>query len=387
MDPSRPGPLDPQVAIGLLQRGQALAAQGDWEPAAATFARVVGSPDPDLHVAALLGLGECRYRMDDDPGALQAWISATQAPETPFTWRAWKQLAAARVQERDLPGAARAYREAERRAPAEERAEIASRLGWLTKEMGDTGRAERHFRRSRAGFSPDPTVTYAIIGITVAIGVAGLLSEALDAWFFTNLALIKPYVAQGELWRLLTVVLVHGGVLHLAFNMYALFIVGPIMEQLYGHARFLLVYVLCGIAGSAASFAFSDTIASVGASGAVFGLFGMLLVADRVHKPALTRNARNLTGQIGMLIMVNLAIGLVAGNIDNAAHVGGLVAGLLLGLIMVPTAPTMASFWANVAGTRLQSGLSRLGWLLGAAIVLGVVALLVAAGPAAFSLG
>ena len=101
----------------------------------------MGAADPNLHVAALLGLAECRYRMDDEPGALQAWISATQAPETPLTWRAWKQLAAMRVQERDLPGAARAYREAERRAPAEERA--GDRLAPGLAEQGDG----RHGRR------------------------------------------------------------------------------------------------------------------------------------------------------------------------------------------------------------------------------------------------
>lgn len=384
MDPNRPGPLDPQVAIGLLQRGQALAAQGDWEPAAATFARVVGVSDPNLHVAALLGLGECRYRMDDEAGALQAWISATQAPETPLTWRAWKQLAAARVQERDLPGAARAYREAERRAPAEERPEIASRLGWINKEMGNTGTAERYFKRSRTGIGIEPYVTYAIIAVTVAIGMLALAIPDFDIWSQNTLALTKYGVYTGEYWRLGTVVLVHGGILHLAFNMYALFIVGPIVEQLYGHWRFLLIYVLCGLGGSAASYAFSDARASVGASGAVFGLFGMLLVADRIHKPALTRNARNLTAQIGGLIAVNLVIGFVATGIDNAAHIGGLVTGAILGLVMVPIAPTMATFWTNVASSKLQIGLTRLGWLVGTVIVLGVVAALVAAGPAAF---
>jgi membrane associated rhomboid family serine protease len=384
MDPNRPGPLDPQVAIGLLQRGQALAAQGDWEPAAATFARVVGVSDPNLHVAALLGLAECRYRMDDEPGALQAWISATQAPETPLTWRAWKQLAAARVGERDLPGAARAYREAERRAPAEERPEIASRLGWINKEMGNTGTAERYFKRSRTGMGIEPYVTYAILAVTVVIGLLALLVPAFDTWSFQAFSLDKLLVWQGEYWRLGSVVLVHGGILHLGFNMYALFIVGPIVEQLYGHARFLLIYVLCALGGSAASYVFSDVRWSVGASGAVFGLFGMLLVADRVHKPALTRNARNLTAQIGGLIAINLVIGFVATGIDNAAHIGGLLAGAVLGLVMVPIAPTMATFWTNVAGSKLQSGLTRLGWLVGIVIVGAVVVAAIAAGPAAF---
>jgi hypothetical protein len=103
-----------------------------------------------------------------------------------------------------------------------------------------------------------------------------------------------------------------------------------------------------------------------------------------VHKPALTRNARNLTAQIGGLIAVNLVIGVVGQGIDNAAHVGGLTAGLVLGLVMIPSAPTMAAFWTNVANSRLQTGLTRLGWLVGAIVVLGTVAFLVSMGPASF---
>ena len=133
----------------MLQRGQVLADQGDWDIAAGTFARVVGSPDPALHTAALLGLAECRYRLDDEPAALQAWIAATQAPENPLTWRAWKALAAARVRCDDVAGAARAYREAARRAPASEQPELQSRIGWLSKELGDDRTAQRAFGRSR----------------------------------------------------------------------------------------------------------------------------------------------------------------------------------------------------------------------------------------------
>ena len=118
-DPGRPGPLDTDVAVGLLRRAQALAEQGDWDLAAGTFARVVGHQDPALHTAALLGLAECRYRLDEDAAALQAWITATQAPENELSWRAWKALAIARVRESDDVGAARAYREAARRAPPE----------------------------------------------------------------------------------------------------------------------------------------------------------------------------------------------------------------------------------------------------------------------------
>lgn len=379
-----PGPLDPSVAVGLLQRAQALAEQGDWEHAAVTFARVVGNHDPNLHVAALLGLAECRYRMDDEPAAVQAWISATQGPEGPLTWRAWKQLAASRVRGGDLAGASRAYREADKRAPASERAEIASRLGWLAKETGDAGTARRQFARSRTGGAPDPLVTWAILAVTIAIGVSVFLLGDSRFWY-EWLALTQRGIADGEYWRLFTVVLVHDNQLplHLAFNMYALFLVGPIVEALYGHIRFLLLYLACAAAGSAASYLFTGAPIAVGASGAIFGLFGVLLVADRVHKPALTRQARNLTFQIIGLIAINLVIGFSARGIDNAAHIGGLLAGCWLGFAVVPKdAVTLARFWSGTGSSAtMRMPRPAMMAVLGFAVVAVMVALAVTVVP------
>ena len=178
---------------------------------------------------------------------------------------------------------------------------------------------------------PQPVVTYGLLAVTSVIslldpgrrpGRAASRGCCLDKF---------AIYFGGEYWRLLTVVLVHGSLIHLLFNMYALWIIGPIVEALYGPSRYLGIYLLCAAAGSAASYATSPSPA-VGASGAVFGLFGALLVADRVHKPALTRNARNLTTQIGILIGVNLVIGFSMPGIDNAAHIGGLAGGRLAGL-------------------------------------------------------
>jgi rhomboid protease GluP len=349
-DPVRSGPLDSDVAVSLLKRAQVLADQADWDLAAGTFARVIGSDDPALHTAALLGLAECRYRLDDEPAALQAWISATQAPENELTWRAWKALAAARVRSDDVPGAARAYREAARRAPASEQAEIQSRVGWLSKELGDDRGAERAFSRTRPSGMPQPLVTYGILAITTIISLVTILTRPADGGpgeLELLLWLDKGAMYDaGEYWRLLSVALVHGSFIHLGFNMYALWIIGPIVEALYGPGRFAGIYLVCAAAGSAASFATSANPA-VGASGAVFGLFGALLVADRVHKPALTRNARNLTLQIGMLIAINLVIGFSIPRIDNAAHIGGLLAGAALGFLLVPTGVTLGSFWSR----------------------------------------
>jgi membrane associated rhomboid family serine protease len=387
-DAGRAGPLDADVAVGLLQRGQTLTEQGDWDIAAGTFSRVVGSPDPAVHTAALLGLAECRYRLDDEPAAIQAWISATQAPENPLTWRAWKALAAARVRAGDMAAAARSYREAARRAPQSEQAELQSRIGWLSKELGDGRASERAFSRSRTRGVPQPTITYALLAVTVVTSLMTLVGGQDE---LQSLLLLDKFAIlfDNEYWRLLTVVLVHGSLIHLLFNMYALWTIGPIVEALYGPWRYLAIYGLCAVAGSAASYATSPNPA-VGASGAVFGLFGALLVADHVHKPALTRNARNLTMQVGILIGINLVIGFSIPGIDNAAHVGGLIAGAWLGFVLVPLGARLDSFWSRPAGatgagasSTVSSAVDRTRVLsvAGVALLVAAIVLVVAVGP------
>ena len=142
--------------------------------------------------------------------------------------------------------------------------------------------------------------------------------------------------------------------LHLFFNMYALFLAGPIVEAIYGRATFVTIYLLCAAAGSVASFVFTPAD-SVGASGAIFGLFGVLFAAMRTHQPIVDRRSRALMGQIGGLIVINLALGFSLGFVDNAAHVGGLAAGLWLGYLLVPgNVPTLASLWQR-GGTPLAA--------------------------------
>jgi membrane associated rhomboid family serine protease len=362
-DPFAAGPLDRASALGLIARADALAATGEYATAAPFYARVVGHADPELHVAALLGLGECQYRLDDDDGAVQAWTMATRAPETPLSWVAWRQIAATRVRQGDMRGALEAYREADRRAPSEARPEIASRLGWLSREVGDQRAASRYFGRSRSPMSAQPLVSYILIAVTAAISLAALYGGSVGDQFASLFILDKDAVARGEYWRLVTVTLLHGGVLHLAFNMYALYITGPLVERMYGRFQFLLVYVMCAIGGSVASFVFIRE-PSVGASGAIFGLFGVLFVALRVHHPLLDRRARALASQIGFLILFNLALGFgIAGGgigaIDNFAHLGGLAAGGWLGLLLAPNAVgTLAGLWQRPAGQRAREGVT-----------------------------
>ena len=192
----------------------------------------------------------------------------------------------------------------------------------------------------------------------------------------------RPDIQHGELWRLLTVTLVHapGDIsplfsLHLLFNMYSLWIIGPIVEQAWGRRTFLLFYVLTAIAASTTSFIFSFGPA-VGASGAIFGLVGVVLAGTRAHHPVLDRRSRQIVPQLGMLVILNLAIGFFAGGtIDNAAHIGGLVSGLWLGFVVPPgKVATLRSAWQHPTGTA--SGRSP---LLVAAGVVGLVAVVAVA--------
>jgi rhomboid protease GluP len=341
------GPLSADVARRLIDRGRAKLDVGEAALAAADFQRVIGHADPALTGAALLGIGDAVYRLDDEPAARGAWEAVTRLPENPSTYRAWRNLAGVHVREGELQAAIDAYRESDRRAPAEDKAEIAARLGWLAKETGNTGAANRYFARSRG--SAGIGVTHIVIAITAAVSFLAFGSETLTE----QLAMIAPAVRDGELYRLLSVTLVHGGLLHLGLNMYALYIVGPVVESIWGRRMFLAFYLLCAIGGSTGSFLFTD--ASVGASGAIFGLVGVILAGTRAHHPMLDRRARAIVPQLGMFVIINLVFGFLTSaggfRIDNAAHIGGLLVGLWLGFLVPPgKVPTLSSAWQRPAG-------------------------------------
>jgi membrane associated rhomboid family serine protease len=372
-----PGPLSREQARPLLDRAAELLAAGDFREAAEHYRRIVGNDDATITAAALLGLGEALYRLDQADAAVATWEAVLELPDTPSTYLAWRNVAAARVREGDLKGAIAAYREAERRAPPQDRAEIATRLGWLAKETGNAGASRRYFARGRGG-GPAFPLTWLIIGLTVVVSVAAM--SVGGERILTALELDKRAVAAGEYYRLWSVVLVHDptSLLHLGFNMYALFIAGPLVEMLYGSRLFLAFYLLCAAAGSVASFVFGSEVPSVGASGAIFGLFGILLSASRTHHPVLDRRGRSLVGQIGTLILINLALGFAISGIDNSAHIGGLLAGLWLGFIFVPgRVATLRNLWQrpgdSPAGAALLPaiGVAALVCVLAVGVVVG----------------
>ena len=364
------GRLSRETALDLLASADALLAAGEFAKSAAYYQRVVGFDDSAVTAAALLGLGEARYRMDDEEGAVATWKSVLELGETPSTYPVWRNLAAAYVRSHELDPAMRAYREADRRAPDADKAEIATRLGWLAKETGDSGAAKRYFARAR-GDGPLIPMSTIVIAATVIVSLVALFTaEGED--LYRILWLDKADVAAGEYWRLWTVTLVHADPLHLFFNMYALFLAGPVVERWYGSVTFLLFYLACAAAGSVASFVFGGLGPAVGASGAIFGLLGVLLAASWLHHP-FDRASRGLISQLGVLVLLNLAIGFLPGsNIDTAAHIGGFLAGFWFGALLPPTrVPTMSSFWQRPAcpcrrtdrsGRRPTCPPSRTGW-------------------------
>ena len=364
------GPLSRPVALALLDQAAALLAAGEFLPAARVYQRVAGFDDPAITGAAWLGLGEALYRLDREAEACGAWEAVVRLPESPSTYVAWRNLAAARVRAGDLREAIGAYREADRRAPAEDKAEIASRLGWLAKETGDRGGARRYFARSR-GDGPALPLSYMVLGLTVILSFYALSDGGLQ--LAQALELNKRALAAGEVYRLFSVTLIHANLLHLAVNMYALYLVGPIVESMWGSIAFAAFYLLTAAAASTASFIISP-VDSVGASGAIFGLVGVLLAGTRVHNPILDRRARAIVPQLGTIVVVNFIFGLAAGGmIDNAAHLGGLVAGLWLGLVVPPgRSRTLRDFWQRSgpgAGAGPPPALSLAGILLLVAVV------------------
>ncbi|HJW20843.1 MAG TPA: rhomboid family intramembrane serine protease [Candidatus Limnocylindrales bacterium] len=360
------GPLDGSTARRLLDRARDWLERGEPAQAAAHFRRVIGHADAQLTAEAWLGFGDALFRMDHDADALRAWESVTQMPETPVTYRAWRQIAAERVRQGDIAAATKAYREAERRAPPGDRAEIASRLGWLNKEQGRTWTAGRYFARSR-GTGLALSLSNLILAVTVVVSLIAILSP--DTTLFDALALDRRDVVHGELYRLLSVTLLHANFLHLFFNMYALYLIGPIVEGIWGSRWFGALYLLTAIAASTTSVVFSPGPA-VGASGAIFGLIGVVFAGTRFHHPVLDQRARAIVPQLGFLIVINLILGFSIGGIDNAAHIGGLVSGLWLGLVVPPgRVPTLRSMWQNLGS---QSGAAPP--LIVAAGVLAVIA-------------
>ena len=173
-----------------------------------------------------------------------------------------------------------------------------------------------------------PYITYALIITNILMFIFmymyGAGSEDVETLLKFG-ANYPAYIKGGEYFRLITSMFLHIGFFHILFNMYALYIIGPQLESFFGKAKYLIIYLLSGITGNLLSNCFFDGV-SAGASGAIFGLLGSLLYFGYHYRVYL---GNVIKSQIIPLIMINLLIGFTMSGINNAAHIGGLVGGVL----------------------------------------------------------
>lgn len=178
-------------------------------------------------------------------------------------------------------------------------------------------------------------------------GFLGLVSPPGKALFVFGAKNTLAIFGLGQVWRLVTAGFLHGGLIHLGFNCYALSILGPLIENSFGWRKFLFIYVLTDIAAFTASAFFSPAVPSVGASGPLFGLLGFGVVFGRYRAGP---TGRAISDQLLQWLLLG-AVMLFLPGIDNAAHAGGAVSGALLGLVVTPDEPRTAasrSLWITL---------------------------------------
>jgi membrane associated rhomboid family serine protease/Tfp pilus assembly protein PilF len=188
-------------------------------------------------------------------------------------------------------------------------------------------------------------ITQAFFGINVAVFIGMLLSGSslmnptgadLLAWG----ANFGPYTLTGQWWRLLTSCFVHIGIIHIAFNMWCLWSLGGLAERLYGRTTFACIYLLCGISGSLGSLLWhrAPTI-SAGASGAIFGLAGAVIASLKLGEFPPGSMVQSTMQSLIAFVGYNVVFGAISGMTDNACHIGGLAAGVVLGALIAKVAP------------------------------------------------
>lgn len=173
-----------------------------------------------------------------------------------------------------------------------------------------------------------PLVSYVLLAVTIAAFAGQYFTQTfmgVDLFALYGMKINQAIIA-GEWWRLVTPIFLHGSLIHIGFNMYALFVLGPGLERYYGRVRFLLLYFLGGIAGNVASFYFSPN-PSLGASTSLFGLVAAEGVFIYRNRELFGKQARALLSNLFFIVVVNLMLGLSPG-IDNWGHMGGLLGGL-----------------------------------------------------------
>jgi membrane associated rhomboid family serine protease/Flp pilus assembly protein TadD len=209
------------------------------------------------------------------------------------------------------------------------------------------------------------SLTQILFGANIAVFLAMALASGTIASDFRGQVAVSyganygPYTLSGQWWRIFTYMFLHGGIWHIVFNMWCLWDLGALCEQLYGRWMYLCIYLITGIAGGLASVAWNPGVLSVGASGAIFGLAGALAASFYLGEFSIPRFAiqgtlRSLAFFIGFNVLFgigyNVFMGGNVGGIDNACHAGGLVSGAILGALIAKIAPHAASRRITVVG-------------------------------------
>lgn len=179
--------------------------------------------------------------------------------------------------------------------------------------------------------STPPRVTYAILGLTIFVYLLQLGSQFLTGhdWPLIFGAKSGELIRQGQLWRLITPILLHGSLWHIGFNMYALYVFGMGLERRFGHGRVLTLYLLAGFSGNVLSFLFTSGV-SIGASTSIFGLLAAEGVFLYQNRKLFGKESKRAIGNVVAVAAINLLIGLSSGGlIDNWGHIGGLLGGLI----------------------------------------------------------
>lgn len=185
--------------------------------------------------------------------------------------------------------------------------------------------------RGRSNSARVPTVTKYLLGISIGAYIYTVLNGGV-IFVASNFGMIPLAIADGQWWRLITAAFLHGSLLHLAFNMYALYWLGPQLEELLGQKKFLALYLISAFGGNVASYYFSGiNTLSVGASGAIFGLLTATIVIGR--------ELRRDVSQLILLLGINVVFGFINPNIDWRAHFGGALVGAAIAALQTKGRP------------------------------------------------
>jgi membrane associated rhomboid family serine protease len=374
-----------------LAEGRRLLDAGAPDSALTTLAPLTSHSDREVAGEALLLIGIARYRGDDEPGALSAWQQSAQAGWS-GAWLGWRSAAEQLVRDGELEAAISAYREADRRAPPVERGPIANRLAWLLKETGHDFAARRQFNRARGAYASFAGyVTYVLIAINLLVFAVGTVMLAIEAPqllqdrlfgigtgdpLLTAGSINGLDVARGEWWRIITSAFLHINLVHIGMNMLVLYVYGPLVEQMYGRLEYLAIYLLCAVGGSVLTILIDPTQSAAGASGAIFGLIGLLFAVSRRHHALLGPQGRRMLAGLGTYVIILLIFTFAVPRVSWTGHVGGMAIGAILGFLLAPSGvQTLGGMWRTAAGEQLNQPMPA---SVRALVYAGVMALLVA---------